>query len=219
MSQLDFQFALYTASTANGARPALMLTELGLPFSCTLLNLSVGEQKRPEFININPAASIPVLAVVKKDGEDFHISQSGAILWYLMESTGKLCPRDPAERIEMLRWFFQAIADVQPASGMLFYGENLAPEKSTSNTVFYRKRLLRFVDDVEARLSKHDYLCGRELTAADIALFPTIAVRRSLVFENSHRPALLDWYNMLVDRRSIAEGMRVAGFSDSQFRQ
>ncbi|MCU0896595.1 MAG: glutathione S-transferase N-terminal domain-containing protein [Burkholderiales bacterium] len=201
---------LYTAGTQNGHRAAVMLEESGLAYRAHRLNLAAGEQKKPEYLAINPAGLIP--AIVDHDGpggKPLAVAQSGAIVLYLAEKTGKLLPKDLAQRAIAMQWFMQACTDCAAASGGIFLAANVMPEKSPANVEFFEQRLLRFLGVADARLASHEYLAG-ELSVADIALYPLVATRMPLVEKSGGLAHLRRWAGAMAARPAVAKGMAVS---------
>jgi GST-like protein len=201
---------LYTAGTQNGHRAAVMLEESGLPYRAHRLNLAAGDQKKPEYLEINPAGLIP--AMVDHDGpggRPLTLSQSGAIVLYLAEKTGKFIPKDAARRAIAMQWFMQACTDCAAASGGIFLAAHLAPDKSPANVAFFEQRLLRFLGVVDAQLASHDHLAG-ELSVADFALYPLVATRMPLIEKAGGLTNLRRWASTLSARPGVAKGMTVS---------
>jgi glutathione S-transferase len=106
---------LYTAATPNGHKISIALEELALPYTVHAINLGAREQKRPEFLALNPNGRIPV--IVDRDAGDFVVFESGAILIYLAEKTGRLLPVDPKERSVVLQWLMFQMGSIGPMMG------------------------------------------------------------------------------------------------------
>ena len=175
---------LYTASTGNGRRAIIALEECGLAYRVHKLDLTKGEAKTPEFLKINPAAAIP--AIVDADGpggKPINIAQSGAIVLYCAEKSGKLIPKDPARRAEAYQWFMQAATDVAPTSSNIFYISTHVPVKDPGNTAYFEQKLLTMLGVVDKQLQGRDYIAG-EISIADIAasrpLLPSFVPARSI---------------------------------------
>jgi GST-like protein len=202
---------LYTAQSSNGQRVAIMLEECGLPYTLHKLDLAAGDQRKPGFVAINPAGAIP--AMVDGDGpggEPFTIAQSGAILVYLAEKTGRFLPRDARRRAEAMQWLFQATTDTAASSMMIFVLSNLAPQKSDANLAFCEERVLRHFRVADARLAGREYLAD-ELSIADFALYPLTAVRRPLIDRAGDLPHLVRWADAIGARPGVARAMAAAG--------
>lgn len=200
----------YTATTSNGQRAAIMLEESGLPYTIHKLELPKGDQKKPEFLKINPAGMIP--AIVDHDGpggKPFSLAQSAAIVMYLAEKTGKLLPVDAARRAVARQWLMQACADCAGASSAIFLSNGMVPDKSPANVAFFETRLLRFFGDIDARLNGRDFLAD-ELSIADLALYPIYAARKGLAERAGGLNNLVRWGAMMAARPAIVKGMAVA---------
>jgi GST-like protein len=202
---------LYTAPTSNGQRAAIMLEESGLPYRVHRVDLRAGAQRSPEYLAVNPAGMIP--AIVDHDaagGAPLALSQSGAIVLYLAERSGKLLPADPVRRARALQWFMHACSDVAGASSALFLLSAMVPDKSAGNITFFEERLLRFLGTAEARLERDEYLAG-ELSIADVALYPVVIARMPLVEKANRFGALLRWAGRMAARPTVAGGMAACG--------
>ena len=198
---------LYFAPTGNGLRATVALEEAGLPYRLQRLNLYKGEQNTPEFRKINPAGLIP--AIVDPDGpggKPFALSQSGAIVVYCAEKSGKFLPKDAATRALAMQWFVQAASDISGASMTVFRLENTAPEKSVANVDYFKKRLLDSFLACDQALDGKDYLAG-ELSIADLMLYPSFALRRSLIEEAGGFDNLRRWADAMAMRPGIKRGM------------
>jgi len=200
----------YTASSSNGQRVAIMLEECGLPYTLHKLDLFAGEQKKPEFLAINPAGAIPAIVDhAGPDGTQVKLAQSGAILMYLAAKTGRFLPADLAARAEATQWVFQAMTDTAAASATIFLLSRLAPEKSEANVGYFEERTLRHMRVAERRLADHRYLAG-ELSIADFTLYPICVVRRPLIDRAGDLPNLVRWLDEIAARPGVERGMLAA---------
>lgn len=202
---------LYTASTSNGQRAAIMLEESGLPYRLHRIDLRAGEQRRPEYLAVNPAAMIP--AILDHDapgGAPLALSQSGAIVLYLAERSGRLLPADGVGRAHVLQWFMHACTDIAGASSTIFLQSSMVPDKSAGNVSFFEQRLLRFFGNAEAQLAGREYLAG-ELSVADVALYPVVAARRALIEKADGFGSLLQWATRMAARPTVAKAMQICG--------
>jgi GST-like protein len=200
----------YTAATANGHRAAIALEESGLAYRVHKLNLQAGDQRKPEYLKINPAGVIP--AIVDADGpggKPLALSQSGAIVLYVAEKSGRFLPKDPARRLAALQWLMQACSDVACASGTIFQLSMVAPEKSTPNVDFFEKRLVIALRVADAHLASREYL-AEELSVADLALYPVVATRRPVIEKHGGLPNLARWAERLAARPGVAKGMQAS---------
>jgi GST-like protein len=200
----------YTANSSNGQRAAIMLEECGLPYTLHKLDLFAGDQRKPDYLAVNPAGAIPT--IVDSDGPGgapFTLAQSGAILVYLAEKTGRFMPRDPRRRAEALQWIFQATTDTAASSTMIFVLSRLAPDKSEANVAFCEERTLRHLRVADARLAGREYLAD-ELSIADFALYPLTVVRRPLIDRAGDLPNLVRWADAIGARPAVARAMSAA---------
>jgi GST-like protein len=201
---------LYTAGTANGHRAAIALEETGLAYRVHKLNLQAGDQRKPEYLKINPAGAIP--AIVDQEGpggKPLALAQSGAIVLYVAEKSGKFVPKDPARRIAALQWLMQACSDVAGTSGAIFQLSMVAPEKSAANVEFFEKRLVNALRVADARLADREYLVD-EISVADLALYPVVATRKPVIEKHGGLPYLAKWAERMAARPAIAKGMQVS---------
>lgn len=157
---------LYTAETPNGWKIAIALEELGLPYRVHALRLSQGEQKQAWYLELNPNGRIPT--IVDRDNDDFVVFESGAILIYLAEKTGRLMPADGKGRSRVIQWLMFQMAGVGPMMGQANVFFRYAPEKIPFAIDRYQREVRRLFEVLERQLGKHEYLAG-EYSIADIA--------------------------------------------------
>lgn len=201
---------LYTAATGNGRRASVMLEECGLPYQTHKLDLGKGEQKAPEFLAINPAAAIPAIVdETGPSGTKMSLAQSGAIVLYLAEKTGKFLPKDPAKKAEALQWFMQVSTDVAPSSSTIFYATNHAPDKTAANQAFFEQRFINMLRQCEGKLAKSKYLAGDEVTVADLALIPVYDARKALIEQTPGLDNVKRWAGEMLARPGVKKGLAV----------
>ncbi len=163
---------LYSLATPNGVKVSIMLEETGLPYEVHRVDIGKDESHLPEFVALNPNAKIP--AIIDPDGpngEPMGLAESGAILMYLAEKTGKFLPTDAARRWETIQWVFFQMASVGPMFGQVgffhrYAGREYEDKRPLQRYVDESKRLLGVLD---ARLDGRDWIMGEEYTIADIA--------------------------------------------------
>lgn len=195
----------YTAGTGNGRRPALMLEECGVAYTTHKLDLMKGEGRSPEFLKINPIGAIP--AIVDHDGgKDVAVAQSGAILLYLAEKTGKFLPKDAATKAAHLQWMLFALTDIAPTSSAIFYSSTKLKDQAAQT--FFEERLLGFLGHADQRLGQSDYLAG-EYGLADMALYPVYDGRRALVEAKGGMANLKRWADAVGSRPAVKRAMAV----------
>lgn len=166
---------LYTAATPNGHKVSIALEELELPYELRVLELSKNEQKQPDFLAISPNGRIP--AIVDHDAEDFAIFESGAILVYLAEKTGKLMPSDAKGRSRVLQWLMFQMAGVGPMMGQANVFFRYFPEKIQPAIDRYQGEVRRLFGVLDGHLATHEYLAD-DYSIADIATFPWVRTHR-----------------------------------------
>jgi GST-like protein len=157
---------LYTAATPNGWKVSIALEELGLPYQVVALSLGAGEQKRADYVRLNPNARIPTL--VDHDADDFVIFESGAILLYLAEKTGALIPSEPKARSRVIQWLMFQMGGVGPMMGQSNVFFRYAPEKLEYAIGRYHREGRRLMEVLDRQLEGRDYLVD-EYSIADIA--------------------------------------------------
>jgi GST-like protein len=198
---------VYTDATPNGLKVSIGLEELGLSYNVHRVFLG-GEQLTPEFTKLNPNNKIPVLV---DDG--LVVSESGAILIYLAEKTGKLLPKDAMARIKTIEMVMFQMASIGPMMGQLivFRGpwQNKAPEVSTR----YFKEVSRLFGVLNKRLEGNEYLAGSEYTIADIALLPWIRSAQLFPFLQDlpldANANLKAWLDRVVARPAVQKGLTI----------
>ncbi|SFF32670.1 glutathione S-transferase [Fontimonas thermophila] len=158
---------LYTAPTPNGWKISVALEELGLPYTVRPVNLIAGDQRKPEFLKLNPNGRIPV--IVDHDNGGLVLFESGAILIYLAEKTGRLLPKDPAERFYAIQWLMFQMAGVGPMMGQANVFFRYLPEKIPVAIQRYQNECRRLFEVLDVRLGQAQWLAGREYSIADIA--------------------------------------------------
>ena len=164
---------LYTAATPNGFKVSIALEELGLPYKVIPLDFSTMEQKKPEFLAINPNGRIP--AIVDRDNGDFAVFESGAILIYLAEKTGKLLPQDPKRRSQAIQWLMFQMGGVGPMMGQANVFYRYFPQKIPAAIQGYQKEGGRLFEVLDPDLAHHEYLAD-EYSIADIATWPWVRI-------------------------------------------
>lgn len=168
---------LYSFPTPNGVKVSITLEELGLPYEAHLAHLGNDDQKTREFLSLNPNGKIP--AIIDPNGpagEPIGIFESGAILLYLAEKTGKLIPSDPAQRVECIQWLFFQKAGIGPMFGQLghFYKNMAGKLKDDYPTQRYLNETKRLLEVLDGRLDGRQWILGDQYTIADIATFPWV---------------------------------------------
>ena len=164
---------LYSTPTPNGVKVSIMLEETGLPYEPHFINIGQNETWTPEYLALNPNGKIP--SIIDPDGpggKPLALFESGAILLYLAEKTGKFLPSDPARRYETIQWVFFQMAAVGPMFGQLgffhkFAGREIEDKRPLER---YRNESKRLLGVIETRLEGRDWIMGEDFTIADISL-------------------------------------------------
>jgi GSH-dependent disulfide-bond oxidoreductase len=201
---------LYTWTTPNGRKPAIMLEECGLEYSVHPVNIRDGDQFKPEFVKICPNSKIP--AIVDRDA-DVSIFESGAILVHLAEKTGKLLPSKDPGRAKVLEWLFWQMANVGPMFGQAGHFTNAAPEKIPYAIERYVSESARLIKLLDNQLAQTEYMAGA-YSIADIATYPWLVVgfpaikaaKPDVVGEGAN---VARWIAAVGARPAVKKGMQV----------
>lgn len=159
---------LLTAATPNGHKASIALEEMGIPYQVRAINLSEKEQKQEDFLALNPNGRIPV--IIDHDNEDFVVFESGAILLYLAEKSGKLIPAEQKARFQVVQWLMFQMGGVGPMMGQANVFFRYAEEKIEYAIHRYQTESRRLLAVLDTRLRDHEYLAG-DYSIADIANF------------------------------------------------
>jgi GST-like protein len=157
---------LFTAATPNGWKASITLEELGLPYSVRKISFDNKEQKEPWFLKINPNGRIP--AIIDHDNGDFAVFESGALMIYLAEKTGKLLPKDVKGRSLVIQWLMFQMGGIGPMMGQANVFYRYAPERLPYAIDRYQREVRRLFEVLDQRLEDHEYLAG-DYSIADIA--------------------------------------------------
>lgn len=195
---------LYTAATPNGHKISIALEELELPYELHALDLASLEQKRPEFLRISPNGRIP--AIIDRDAGDFAVFESGAILAYLAEKTGRLMPADPKGRSLVMQWLMFQMGGIGPMMGQANVFYRYFPEKIQPAIDRYQGESRRLFEVLDARLGEVDYLAG-SFSIADIANWAWVRTYRWSGVEVDGLPNLIRWKDDLAARPAFQRGI------------
>ncbi len=211
---------LYSAKTPNGQKIHIMLEEAGLAYKVIWVNISKGDQFKPAFLKISPNNKIP--AIVDHDGPDgesIALFESGAILMYLAEKTGRFLPTEPRARIEVLTWLFFQMGNVGPMLGQAHHFRAYAPERIPYAVDRYTNEAGRIYGILDHRLAVHQYLAG-DYSIADMATFPWIRLHERQGQDMADFPNLKRWFDTIAARPAVAKDMErlkdVAGKFDEE---
>ncbi len=197
---------LYTAATPNGYKVSIALEELGLDYEVHALNLGEGEQKRPEFLRINPNGRIP--AIVDREAGDFAVFESGAILLYLAEKTGQLLPAAKNGRWQAVQWLMFQMGGVGPMQGQANVFNRYFPERLPSVIQRYQNETRRLYEVLDGRLTEAEYLAG-EYSVADIANFAWVRSHEWAGVSIDGLDGLIRWLEAIAARPAVQRGLEV----------
>ena len=199
---------LYTWGTPNGKKVAIMLEEIGIPYEVHAINIGQGDQFKPEYLAINPNNKIP--SIIDPDGpggKAFTLFESGAILMYLAEKSGKLWPADLRQRYTVIQWLMFQMGGVGPIFGQANYFYRLE-EKVPFAIERFHKEALRLYGVLEKALGERAYLAG-EYSIADIATYPWVWRHEMHHVKLEEFPHVKRWYDAISDRPAVQRGMEI----------
>ena len=199
---------LHTWSTPNGRKVSVMLEEVGLPYSVHPVNIAKDEQFRPEFLAISPNNRIPAIVDPEGPGGRFSLFESGAILIYLGEKTGKLIPKDPAARYTALQWLMWQMGGLGPMLGQTHHFLRAAKEEVPYAINRYKTETRRLYGVLDKRLGEAEYLAG-EYSVADIACYPWVARHEWHQVDLADFSNVRRWYDTIGARPAVQRGMKV----------
>jgi len=203
---------LYALTSPNVQKIFIMLEELGLPYKMIPVDVWKGEQYKPDFLKISPNAKIPV--IVDHDGpggKPITIFESGAILMYLAEKTGKFMPTDMAQRYEVLQWLMIQLTSVGPMFGQWTHFKLFAGGANEYSMTRYQTEVKRLYEVLENRLANSAYLGGSEYTIADIATFPWTRNHDNMGVKWDHNPNLKRWFEAISGRPAVKKMIEITG--------
>jgi GST-like protein len=199
---------LYSFPTPNGQKVSIALEELGLAYEIVPVNIARGDQFDPEFLAISPNNRIP--AIVDRDpaegGEPISIFESGAILSYLADKTGRLIPAEPRGRSRVMEWLMWQMANFGPMLGQLGHFRTYAPEKIEYAIGRYENEVDRLYSLLDRRLEGRDFVAD-EYSIADIAIGPWVGFRAMHGIELGSYPNVDRWYATLCERPAWKRGI------------
>ena len=198
---------LYTAATPNGQKIHIMLEETGLDYRAIWVDLRQGDQLQPEFLKISPNNKIPALVDSEgPDGEPITLFESGAILIYLAEKTGRFLPAAPRARLEVLKWLCWQMASFGPMLGQAHHFNAYAPERILYAMQRYTNEAGRLYRVLDRQLAGQEWVAG-DYSIADMAIFPWCRLygRQGLMIEDF--PNVRRWFEAVAARPAVARDM------------
>lgn len=208
---------LYSTPTPNGVKVSIMLEEIGLPYEVHSINIGINETWGPEYLSLNPNGKIP--AIIDPNGpggKPLGLFESGAILLYLAEKTGKLLPTDPAARYEVIQWVMFQMAAIGPMFGQLGFFHKFAGKDFEDKRPFerYRAESERLLKVLESQLTGRQFIMGDEYTIADIALIGWVRningfYEAGEITKYNELTAVPAWVERLLARPAVARGLNI----------
>jgi len=197
---------LYTAPTPNGYKASVMLEETGIPYEVHPIDLRAGDQRRPEYVAINPNARIPT--IVDREAGGFAVFESGAILIYLAEKSGRFLPADRQGRSRAIQWLMFQMGGVGPMMGQANVFHRYLPERIEIATRRYQAEVRRLFEVLDRRLAEVEYLAG-EYGIADIANWCWVRTYRWSGVEVDGLENLQRWLAAIEARPAARKGITV----------
>lgn len=193
---------LYYWATPNGHKITLFLEEAGLPYNLHTVHIGRGEQFNPDFLKFSPNNRIPAMIDQKPNdgGAPISVFESGAILWYLADKTGKFVPKDVRGKVEVSEWLFWQVGGLGPMAGQNHHFSQYAPEKIPYAIDRYVNETGRLYGVLNKRLADREYVAGGEYTIADMACYPWIVPHEKQKQDLNDFPNLKKWFDKIAAR-------------------
>jgi GST-like protein len=201
---------LYTWPTPNGHKIHIMLEETGLPYRAVPVDIGAGDQFGPDFLEISPNNKIP--AVVDPDGPDgapIHLFESGVILIYLAEKSGRFLPAAPRARYDTLQWLMFQMGNVGPMLGQAHHFRYYAPQKIPYAYERYTNEAKRLYGVLDRRLETVPYVAGDDYTIADMAIFPWLRSHERQGIDLADYPSVRRWFDAIAARPAVGRALEV----------
>jgi len=214
---------LFSMNTPNGAKVSVALEELGLPYEPHTIDIRSGEQHTDEYLTLSPNGKIPALVDPNgPDGRTVSIMESGAILIYLADKTGRLIPADPVERNECLQWLCFQVGHIGPMFGQFGHFYKYAADTCLDPYPVerYTNESRRLLGVLEKRLATRDYILDGDYSIADIAIFPWVVCLRDF-YKGSEQLGLdefvrvNEWVTRCLERPAAGRGMQVCALGEA----
>ena len=199
---------LYTWHTPNGRKISIMLEEIGMPYNVFSINIAKDEQFQPHFLKISPNNRIP--AIIDKDNKDYSLFESGAILMYLAEKSGKLLNfSDKDEYYRTIEWLMWQMGGVGPMFGQVHHFVKYNKGKSEYSEQRYSKEAKRLYGVMDKTLEQNQYIAGKSYSIADISIWPWTARFDWQEIDLNEFPNVTRWYKEMADRPAVQKGWLV----------
>jgi len=201
---------LYYWPTPNGHKITIFMEETGLPYNIVPVDITAGDQFREEFLRISPNNKMPAIVDPEgPDGKPMSLAESGAILIYLAEKTGRLLPSAPRARYTTLQWLMFQMGHVGPMLGQAHHFRKYAPEKVPYAIERYTNEAARLYGVMDRRLSEAGYFAGDEYTIADIAIYPWLISHEDQGQRMEDYPNLARWFEKVGSREAVRRALEV----------
>lgn len=196
---------VYFWPTGNGKKVTIMLEETGLPYRLIPVNINKGDQFRPEYEAINPNNKMPAIVDPEAPGGPITIFESGAILQYLAEKTGKLLPQDVHGKYAVLQWVYWQVGGLGPMAGQAHHFLRYAPQKVEYAMHRFRAETARLYKVMDKQIGRHEYLAGA-YSIADIAAWPWVYRYEWQEQNLDDFPNVKRWFHAVGERPAVQRG-------------
>lgn len=206
---------LYTWPTPNGFKVSIMLEETGLPYNVIPVDIGAGDQFKPDYLKISPNNKMP--AMVDTDGpggKPYSLFESGAILMYLAEKTGKFMPAETRARYDVIKWLMFQMGGLGPMLGQAHHFRQYAPEPIPYAIDRYTNEAKRLYGVMDRRLGEVEYLAGA-YSIADMASYPWIRPHKRQGQDLNDFPNLKRWFDAIAERPAVQRGVKVLADRDA----
>jgi GST-like protein len=201
---------LYYWPTPNGKKITIYLEEVGLPYNLMPVDITAGEQFDEEFLKISPNNKMPAIVDSEgPNGEPISVFESGAILLYLAEKTGRFLPHSQHGRYEALQWLMFQVSSVGPMLGQAHHFRDYAPEQIPYAVDRYTSEAARLYGVMDSRLSEVEYFVDDDYSIVDMAIYPWVASHKKQGQKIEDFPNLRRWYEAMGKRPAVRRAMEV----------
>ena len=193
--------------TPNGWKVSILLEELGLPYKMHPVNIGKGDQFDPDFLKISPNNRMPAIIDHDVDGDPISLFESGAILLYLAEKTGRFIPNSVLGKKEAIEWLFWQTGNQGPMAGQLSHFVNYAIGENKYSHDRYANEYERCLGVLDRRLKTRQFILGEEYSIADIINWPWVLIAKPLGASLENFPHLADWRNRIKNRPAVKKAV------------
>ena len=197
---------LYTYGTPNGHKVSIMLEEVGLPYEVRVVDIEQGDQRSPDFLALNSNGKIPVIVDPDRGRT---VVESGAILPYLAERSGRLLPATEEERLATSQWTLFQAAHVGPMMGQLWHFKVFAEERLPYAIGRYEREVARILGVLDGELARRPYLAGDRYGIADVMTWTWVHAHPELGLSLDAYPSLRRWHDAIAGRPAVRRGLAV----------